>query len=438
MTAIALAKSTPTASRQGSIAMTLKEQLLNSLAVTPVHAELSASTAERWWHCPGSIRMIRLQPFTPPASIYALRGTAMHAAAAQWLDNGQEPQWALQQFYGDPAHPFDLEEDEIEAVEMYVRTVWDDQRTFGGDLLIEHRFSLASLREGMFGTNDAMLLNCPDRVLRVYDFKGGKGIPVDVEWNFQELYYAYGAVLTVPRQTIDTIELCIVQPRCRHPQGPVRRWRIDIIDAFDWSHDLLKAAERTDDPNAPLQAGEWCKFCPAAGSCKEYERYALHSAQLDFSVIEPGEGQLPDPKRMTPEELAKLLPMLRILEEWASLVYSHAHAEAEAGRVPPGHKLVAKRGKRQWTISEPEVVSIFGQLGLKDHDIFKRELRSPAQIEKPLRKPDRPVVNKVAAMMSSGTNLVPFDDPRPAVEGTGLAVFAPIPGGHPKDEDAPP
>lgn len=415
--------------------MTLREQLSNSLAVTPLHAELSASSAERWWHCPGSIRMIRLQPFTPPPSIYARRGTAMHLAAAQWLEDGQEPAWALQQFNG-----FDLEEDEIEAVETYVRTIWEDQATYGGDLIVEHKFSLATLREGMFGTNDAMLIGCRDGVLRIYDFKGGAGVAVEVVWNFQELYYGYGALLNVQGMTtVKELELIIAQPRCRHPDGPVRRWRIDLIDAFDWSHDLLAAAERTDDPNAPLKAGEWCRFCPAAGSCKEFAKHGLRPASMDFEVL-TGDvpPQLPDPQKMTPEELAKLLPLLRTLEEWASLVYSHAHAEAEAGRVPPGFKLVAKRGRRQWTVSEPEVVSIFGQLGLKDHDLFKRELRSPHQIEKLLRKADRAVVNKVAAMMSSGTNLVPMDNPREAVEGTGLAVFQPIPGGHPQQKDDPP
>lgn len=401
--------------------MATKTELMNT---TALHAELSASTAERWFNCPGSIRMIRLQIGAPVVSIYARRGTAMHKAAAQWLSTDQEPDWAIETFDG-----FELEPDEIEAVQLYVKTVTEDLDEYGGELMVEHRFSLEKLRPGMFGTNDAMIIRCADGVLRVYDFKGGAGITVEVVKNLQMLYYGLGALVNIPKLEINDLELVIVQPRARHPDGPVRRWRIDLIDSADWAQDLLDAAAATDDPNAPLHAGEWCRFCVAAGSCKEYERYALHSAELDFSVIEDERGALPDPKMMTPEQIGQLLPMLHVLEDWISVVRVYAHAEAEAGRCPPGHKLVQKRGRRQWSHPENVIVSTLHGRHLSDEDIFETKLRSPAQVEKKLARPDRFIVNQMAEMISSGTNLAPFDDPRPAVEGTGLAVFSALPGG---------
>lgn len=362
--------------------MTTRE-LVTTGAAAIVHAELSASSAYRWWNCPGSIRMIKLLAFLPDPSIYALRGTAMHTAAAQWLRSLVEPDWVLETFDG-----FELEEDEIDAVRLHVETILEDQRLYGGDLIIEHRFSLAALREGMFGTNDAMLVNCRDGVLRIYDLKGGRGVAVEVEWNLQELYYGVGALLSVKGMKISELELVIIQGRKRHVDGPVRRWRIDLVDTFDWTQDLLDAAARTDDPNAPLKAGEWCVFCPARFTCKEHASYVSRSVHDDFQVLDPA-ALLPDPQTLTAEEKAALLSRLDIFEHWVSGFRAHCHAEMEAGRDIPGFKLVAKRGRRTWVISDEQVVSIVTQLGVRREDLFKFELKSPAQIEKLLRKTDR-------------------------------------------------
>src|SRR5215470_12868382 len=141
------------------------------------HAELSASTSERWIKCPGCIRLTRSMLLSgvaePPPSLWALRGTAMHFAAAAWLTSHMEPDWTCA-FGG-----IVLDDDEIDAVRLYVTVVQEDLREFGGELLIERKFSLKQLREGMFGTCDAVIFKCRDGVLRVYDLKGGVGVVVE-------------------------------------------------------------------------------------------------------------------------------------------------------------------------------------------------------------------------------------------------------------------
>lgn len=408
-------------------------------SIRPVHAELSASTSDRWWHCPGSINAVRTLPALPAPSFYAMEGTAMHLAASTWLITNIEPDWAITKFCG-----MLLNEDHADAVREYVTTIWADRETYGGELLIEKRCDLSSLRHGMFGTCDAILLNCKDHILRVYDFKGGSGVVVEVERNSQAMYYGYAAVLTLKAGPIKALELIIVQPRAPHKAGPIRRWRIEILDAFDWSQDLLDAAARTDDPKAELHAGPWCRFCPAAGVCKELERYSMQQALEDFRdndadplalpVVPPkptsGSGgaaaPLPDPRLMTNDDLGRLLPKLDILEAWITLARHHALGEAEAGRPILGHKLVPRRGRRKWVDEDRDVIASLHQLGLSNAQIFDTSLKSPPQIEKIMPKAQRALLAALVHKVSSGNVLAPDDDDRPDVSRTIADDFEPV------------
>jgi hypothetical protein len=390
-----------------------------------LHAELSASTSERWMNCPGSIRLTRSMLTSgvalPPPSLWAQRGTAMHLAASGMLAaGGAEPDWSGE-FAG-----IVLDDDEIDAVKLYVTVVLEDLREFGGELLIERRFNLTSLREGMFGTCDAVIIKCRDHVLRVYDFKGGVGVVVEVVNNSQAMYYGYGAMLSGKTGPLDKLELIIVQPRARHPEGPIRRWVVDVIDAVDWAQDLLLAAERTDDPEAPLHAGPWCQFCPAKGMCLEHARYVLEGAQLAFSTPQ---AEFMDPALFTNDEIAERLPFFPALRQWMDAMEAYAHAEAERGRPIKGYKLIARRSKRRWLEDERHVIAALHELGLTDDQIFNVKLGSPAQVEKHLPRAERDRLKELYGRTSPGTALVPESDSHEAVAASGLSVFTPLPEG---------
>jgi hypothetical protein len=78
----------------------------------------------------------------------------------------------------------------------------------------------------------------------------------------------------------------------------------------------------------------------------------------------------------------------------------------------PGYKLVAKRGTRQW-IDEDEAVAILGVAGIDPYK--EREVISPAQAEKLLKKSKLTLPPELTVSLSSGTTLASEDDPRPAV-----------------------
>ena len=344
----------------------------------------------------------------------------MHAAAEQWLKLRDEPDWVLSDFGAE------LDENAIEGVKFYVDFLWKEREEFGGSLLIERKFSLEVLRPGMFGTNDAILVLAKDKVLRVYDLKGGRGVPVEVEHNLQLMYYGLGALLKYPEDKYDAVELVIVQPRAPHPDGPVRRWRVDVLDVATWSTELLDAAAATDDPHAPLNPGDWCRWCPAAGACPAIKDKASRDIALDFAPLDP--APLPDPKLMTNAEIGELLPRIEIAEAWIRLVFAYAMAEAEAGRDIPGYKLVAKRGRRHWLSDDAEdVIEAVTRMGVSRADCFApSELKSPAQMEKLIKKEFRADMGELVEMRSGGATLVPESDPRTPIGGTGVQVFAPL------------
>lgn len=373
------------------------------------HSIWGASKAERWFPCPGSLRMEREAGEGRP-SHYAIEGSAMHALAERCLRTGRPAITGL----GDEFLGVAMEEEHVEAVQTYLDTIHDDWLQDGGDLLVEHSFNLDDLWDGLFGTNDACLIST--HMLRVYDFKGGKGKPVEVEGNKQLLIYGTGALRSLERYDIRRVELVIVQPRCPHRHGPVRRWQMDVVELWEWQDELRAALARTMDPDAPLQAGDHCVFCPAKPRCPALRDLSLQQARMDFGGIPPM------PNLLSTEELIALLPKVELMDEFIAAVKAHALALAEGGVHLPGWKLVPKRALRKWKDVEGAKQFLL-EHGMTPTEIYEPpELRSPAQMEKVLPKNRRWWV-KVAAedappslvhAVSSGHNLVPEIDMRPA------------------------
>src|SRR3546814_2449740 len=131
-------------------------------------------------------------------------------------------------------------------------------------------------------TGDAVLYRPSTGELRVYDLKYGRGVPVEVERNSQELYYGLGATMAEPGRLVNTVELVIVQPRAPHRDGPVRRWETTGMELPDWAVELVDAAKRTARPDAPMNTGEWCKSCTAAPTRQALSQKAMDVEKADF------------------------------------------------------------------------------------------------------------------------------------------------------------
>src|SRR3546814_17567355 len=96
-----------------------------------------------------------------------------------------------------------VDEEMVEAVQVFLDTIRRDYKP-GDVLVVEQRFDLSSWYPGLFGKCDAVLYRPSTGELRVYDLKYGRGVPVEVERNSQELYYGIGATMAEPGRLVNT------------------------------------------------------------------------------------------------------------------------------------------------------------------------------------------------------------------------------------------
>jgi hypothetical protein len=199
----------------------------------------------------------------------------------------------------------------------------------------------------MFGTNDASIY-IPFDHITIVDYKHGQGVVVEVEDNSQEMYYALGIAKLVD-WAFETLDLLIVQPRARHVEGGVRRWSTTKARLREFEEELRIAARATEEPDAPLAAGDWCQFCKAASVCPELREESFRQAGLEFG--EPGDEpsiRQPGPED-TDEDLALRVAALPLLDAFAKAVKGEVLRRlltSEPGSEVFG-KLVQKRSTRQ-------------------------------------------------------------------------------------------
>jgi uncharacterized protein DUF2800 len=371
-------------------------------SVTIAHSKIGASSMYRWSVCPGSVRECAKLPSY--SSAYADDGTRAHDMAAQCLRAGK----LLVEIFDDA--------EQMEAVAEYVDYVLDLVEP-GDVLLVEHKFDLSAVYPGCFGTADAAIYKPAQKLLIVPDYKHGAGLAVEVTNNPQGRYYALGALLTCGF-VVNRVCIAIVQPRCPHPAGSIREEEMDAIDLLDFRADLIGYAKATEDENAPLRAGDHCRFCPAAGVCPALHAEATRTAMVEFKPALPYD----------PAKLAAALGMRDAVKAWLKNIDEFAYREAEAGRCPPGYKLVAKRATRSWE-SDGRASELLSDLGLTDAQIYEpRAVRSPAQIEALFPRKALPAdVTAIVRKESSGHTLVPESDARPAAKPAAVTEFTPVP-----------
>lgn len=390
------------------------------------HSELGASSSKRWMCCPGSVALSAGLPNN--SSRFAAEGSAAHALGELCLGIGEDPEAYIGEVLCDhPDYPVDTEMAEhVGTYVGYCRSQIED----GDVVLIEERVSLEPLGPkavGMFGTADFMRFRPSTGHLLVGDLKYGQGVPVEAVDNPQGLYYGLGAVLKLAElgHKVKSVTIAIIQPRAPHPAGPIRTWDVSAFDLVEWAGELLEAAEKTRQPNAPLKASEECRFCRAAARCPELMAEAMRQAQLEFAdddctLLQP---VVASPELLGVERLTAVLAAAPMITAWINACQEHAHQQLEHGNEVPGWKLVEKRATRKWSLGEKELVPKLVELGADKDALFKQSLLSPAQVEKLLPKEARKELADFTKAESSGTTLAPEADKRPAVQSGPAADF---------------
>lgn len=401
-------------------------------APAKVHARLSASAAHRWMRCPASVAASDGIP-DRPAGPAAELGTAAHEVAEIALSSGSaDASGMIGAWVGSGII---ATREMVDAVSVYVRLVRALQR--GGltgrkhlrgwlpladrALLLEHKFDLAHVDADLGGTGDA-ISRAEVGYLDVWDYKHGVGVAVDATDNPQAQIYALGALaISGMSDGVHTVRVHIVQPRAPGRDAH-QQWSISLADLTDFEIDLAAAAQRTRDPNAPFVPGDHCKFCKAAPTCRALQSHAVSAAAIDganvAAALDSGAAvPLAKAATMTAEQMAARLRLVPALKAWIKTFEAHCLSMAADGNPPAGFKLVAGRGRREWTDHQTAFNSVLTANLAARADLFDVSPLSPAQLQKLIG--DEAYQDHVAEhvrMKEGAPTLALMTDKRPALD----------------------
>ena len=445
-----------------------------------VHARKSASGAKRWMACPGSLHLadgLASRGIRSQSSVYAQLGTAAHGLAETCLLSGADASAWLGGFIylklpeedpvlfgpwaGDELDDYteagcaragwpryEIDDDMCDAVQLYLDVCREERDRLGphAAMAVELRCDLSSLRPDMFGTSDCAFFLPFDHVT-VVDYKHGQGVAVEVEENEQELYYALGVAIHYD-WAFETIDLVVVQPRCPHADGPVRRWSTDKAYLRAFQERLVAAADAADDPAAPRVAGDHCTFCVGIPFCDAIKERSFATALADFAEDDaPVEVEaLPTGPQTSDADLEHRLRALPMIDAFVKGLEAEAMRrlrESPTGEAF-GYKLVRKKSNRKLHDEVPilcegddapsmvPVTVALVELGFPEDELYEpRKLKGPAKIEKlrppelmaklkleKVKAPAKWIMEQIARFTHKppgGIAVAPASDPRPAV-----------------------
>lgn len=381
--------------------------------IKKTHAHFSPSSAEMATNCPAS--KTKTRGMSDTTSQAAIEGTAVHQ-----LSEVRKRGWKMPKYLIVEGQHIAITDEMIEASDTYLAfldLLHKDSDIFEIEQAVDIDWFFAPELppEPVYGTSDCIAYNALTKTLTVADFKYGVKW-VDVNGNPQLMCYALGAIgLLGGHEMPEIIRLVIIQPRAGG--NPVRHQTIRLKDLLDWAQDVLVPALKRIAANDQTEnAGPWCKYCKRAGECEALRNVALTATQAAF------DEQPLTPDALSDEKLADVLNKAEIIESWVKQVRATVSRRIDNGRDVPGWKLVQKRAVRKW--SDPSRAEL--SLAVMGDEIYTTpELKSPAQIEKILKKHglDAETLDDLVTRESSGTTLVREADAREKVTRAGAAAL---------------
>ncbi|MCH3972847.1 MAG: DUF2800 domain-containing protein [Oscillospiraceae bacterium] len=360
------------------------------------HAVLSASSSDRWLHCPPSARLC--ETYEDKGSNYAVEGTDAHSLCEFKLRK------ALGQPAKDPTESLSFYNEEMEdcaaGYAAYVIEQVEAAKETCPDpvVLVEQRVDFSRWVKQGFGTADCLII--ADGTLQVLDFKYGLGVLVSVEENPQMKCYALGALeLFDDIYDIEKVSMTIYQPR----RDNISTFEISKVDLYKWANKVLKpTADLAFAGDGNFLCGEWCGFCKAKNECRARAEANLKMAKYDFKF----------PPLLSDTEIEAILFQIDELVNWASDIKNYALQQALSGKEWKGFKLVEGRSNRRYS-NEAAVIETVKEAG---YDPYEKKLLGITAMQKMLGK------NRFEELLTAyiekpqgKPTLVPDSDKRPAM-----------------------
>lgn len=352
---------------------------------------VGGSTAKRVVACPGSVRLSQQMP-PKPSSKYADEGTLLHNAIADVLGEGTPPAAHI----GTSYQGIELTEELFERKLIPALRALDEIDPHKEmEFQVEAVVGFGDALPDVFGSAD--LIGRIGRRAIVLDWKFGDGVAVEVEENAQAMFYAAAAMRTDKTRwafkNCEEVECVIVQP------PHIKRWVTTPGRILNFERELFAAVKAALGPQPTFASGDHCRWCAAKPICPvltgSVDR-ALHASVKALDVV----------------EIAAYVQQADLLEAWIADVRALAQQMMEQGARLPGYKLVPKRGTRKW-INEERALEELSALGFSSDELVETSMRSPAQVEKVLKKRKLELPRDLVVSTSTGNVIAPENDPRP-------------------------
>ena len=352
---------------------------------------VGGSSAKRVMACPGSVALVQKMP-PKPSNSHADQGTLLHNAISAILEDQSVDVIGTQ--YKDQVLTQDLYDEKI-MVGLSLLDEVDPDKTM--EYEVETRVGFGDLLPGVFGSTDLMGRIGSKAI--ILDWKFGTGVAVSAEENEQLMFYAAASMRTPEAQWVfdgaTEIELIIIQP----PE--IKRWTTTRARIEQFERDLVKAVTAAGLADAPLKNGDHCRWCNAKPVCPVMTGAVDRAVAIKMDAIDV-------------DKIGAYLHNADLLEAWIKDLRALAEEMMKKGKPVTGWKVVPKRATRSW-VKEEDVVHWLDGKGLEPKDIYSKELLSPAQMEKLLKKSKLTLPPELVVAVSSGTTIAPESDPRPAV-----------------------
>lgn len=347
------------------------------------HSKLSPSKRIRWAQCPGSVREERAYPESR-SSPGAIDGTHTHTTLEWSIENGLiNP--VVGMTLTDHDGEFTIDDERAERVRFALAYIKSIKERLGEScqVLSEQRVDPVALlgRDDLGGTIDVQVIGA--NIVELIDYKDGMN-PVKAQGNHQLEQYAAGWMAEHWNELsrFTAIRLTVIQPKSRIKGGSgIDTYEATLDEALGWLSVIVAQANATDDPNAPLIAGEaQCKYCPHKG-CSVRAGAALDASGISFDDLSQQAADK-DPGTMTNEEICKILEAAPLIRQMISNTEEEAMRRFKAGKAIAGLKVVRGRGSRSWVLEESDMAERLVKMGIPKAEVYSTKLISPAQAEK--------------------------------------------------------
>lgn len=382
------------------------------------HARLSPSGAERWMICHGAPRME--ERFDEEVSEFAAEGTAAHHIREMCLTSGKD----VVDFLGEIVVADDIYFEVTQEWVYYIQPGIDRVRESKAKWVYEHRTVMEPWIPGGFGTLDTGGITADE--ITIDDFKFGAGIEVEAERNKQLMIYALGFWENYAKDLTDATDflLRIDQPRIA---GGGREWRTTLDELLAFGEEVKIAVAMVEEADAADEddlddylhpTADGCRFCRAAraGGCRKLDAFVLDLLGLsykDLNTIKRRAPELADPQEMTPERRSFILENKTLINNWLKTLHGNALDDALKGNPVPGYKAVNTEGDRAW--ADPQLAEEFWHGKLPDKELYDRNLKSPAKMEKLAGTRNWAKAQALIVRPEGAPALVKLSDRRPAI-----------------------